>query len=156
MAQQDSHEFLTILIDWLHSDLQANTIAEPPRKKLSPADKAWLEFVNRNESRILNLFYGQIKSMVKCTSCGTESATYESFSNLSLELPVMVNNCTIDTCLKMYFSGEKIHGWNCPKCLEKRMAIKKLNISKLPPILVIHLKRYVCSRLRHVSQKHLL
>jgi ubiquitin carboxyl-terminal hydrolase 8 len=33
-------------------------------------------------------------------------------------------------------------GWNCPWCKEKRDAIKKLDISKLPPILVIHLKRF--------------
>lgn len=42
----------------------------------------------------------------------------------------------------MYFNGERITGWNCPICQVKRDAIKKLDISKLPPILVIHFKRF--------------
>lgn len=42
----------------------------------------------------------------------------------------------------MYFHGEKVDGWNCPYCKQPRTAIKKLDISKLPPVLVIHLKRF--------------
>ncbi|PZC77431.1 hypothetical protein B5X24_HaOG203381 [Helicoverpa armigera] len=32
--------------------------------------------------------------------------------------------------------------WNCPNCKEKRDAVKKLDISRLPPVLVIHFKRF--------------
>lgn len=91
----------------------------------------------------MKLFYGQIKSTVKCTVCHKESATYEGFSNLSLELPAHSNKCDLNDCMRLYFFGENISGWNCPNCKEKRNAIKKLDISKLPPILVIHLKRLV-------------
>ncbi|KAM8705468.1 hypothetical protein ACLKA7_009856 [Drosophila subpalustris] len=139
--QQDSHEFLTILMDWLHSDLQ--TLKVPPKPEIKRAsEKAWLEFTKSQESLILHLFYGQIKSTVKCVTCSMESATYECFSNLSLELPPNSNFCHLNQCMDMYFSGEKIHGWNCPTCKTKRDAIKKLDISKLPPVLVVHLKRF--------------
>uniref|UniRef100_A0A1B0BMZ2 Ubiquitin carboxyl-terminal hydrolase n=1 Tax=Glossina palpalis gambiensis TaxID=67801 RepID=A0A1B0BMZ2_9MUSC len=147
--QQDSHEFLTILMDWLHSDLQTLTL-DPLREPKTASDKAWLDFTKAKESLILHLFYGQIKSIVKCAECENESATYECFSNLSLELPENDSTCDLEECLDMYFSGERIHGWNCPKCEHKRdalhvttkHAIKKLNIAKLPPVLVIHLKRF--------------
>ncbi|XP_011292573.1 ubiquitin carboxyl-terminal hydrolase 8 isoform X2 [Musca domestica] len=142
IEQQDSHEFLTILMDWLHSDLQTLTVPEYPREPMTASDKAWLDFTKAKESLILHLFYGQIKSIVKCTTCDKESATYECFSNLSLELPENNNICQLSQCLDMYFSGERISGWNCPACKQKRDAIKKLNISKLPPVLVIHLKRF--------------
>lgn len=102
-----------------------------------------MDFVKCKESYILNLFYGQIKSTVKCKVCTRESATYESFSNLSLELPIASSKCDIQQCLNMYFYGENITGWKCPTCKVERDAIKKLDISKLPPILVIHFKRYV-------------
>lgn len=107
----------------------------------TPAEEEWHKFANGNESYIMKLFYGQIKSTVKCRECKMESATFEGFSNLSLELPEHGNRCDITDCLNMYFYGENISGWNCPKCKQKRDAIKKLDISKLPPILVIHLKR---------------
>lgn len=74
--------------------------------------------------------------------CKRESATYEGFSNLSLELPANSNKCDIIDCMDMYFFGERITGWNCSFCKEPRDAIKKLDISKLPPILVIHFKRF--------------
>lgn len=142
IEQQDSHEFLTILMDWLHSDLQTLKIADSPRTNLPASQKAWLEFTKSRESLILRLFYGQIKSTVKCMQCSKESATYECFSNLSLELPQNANRCDLSDCLDMYFNGEKIRGWNCPSCKDKRDAIKKLDISKLPPILVVHFKRF--------------
>ncbi|XP_033165064.1 ubiquitin carboxyl-terminal hydrolase 8 [Drosophila mauritiana] len=139
--QQDSHEFLTILMDWLHSDLQTLHVPRQ-REMISASEKAWLEFTKAKESMILHLFYGQMKSTVKCVACHKESATYESFSNLSLELPPNSNVCQLNQCMDMYFSGERIHGWNCPSCKTKRDAIKKLDISKLPPVLVVHLKRF--------------
>jgi ubiquitin carboxyl-terminal hydrolase 8 len=72
-----------------------------------------------------------------------ESATFETFSNLSLELPMYnIDRYHITECFNAYFHGEQISGWNCPKCKEPRNAIKKLDISKLPPVLVIHLKRF--------------
>uniref|UniRef100_A0A034VW25 Ubiquitin carboxyl-terminal hydrolase n=1 Tax=Bactrocera dorsalis TaxID=27457 RepID=A0A034VW25_BACDO len=142
IEQQDSHEFLTILMDWLHSDLQTLHVPEKPRDNITPSEKAWLEFTKAKESLILHLFYGQIKSTVKCVDCNKESATYECFSNLSLELPSNANVCYLSQCMDMYFSGERIHGWNCPNCKTKRDAVKKLDISKLPPVLVIHMKRF--------------
>lgn len=91
----------------------------------------------------MHLFYGQIKSTVKCTVCSKESSTYETFSNLSLELPESnIDHCDIIQCFNLYFHGERVSGWNCPHCKGPRDAIKKLDISKLPPVLVIHLKRF--------------
>ncbi|KAJ8711987.1 hypothetical protein PYW08_008941 [Mythimna loreyi] len=140
--QQDSHEFLTILMDWLHLDLQFSINVPPHKDSLQPSEKAWHEYTKSKESLILRLFYGQIKSTVRCTVCGKTSVTYESFSNLSLELPANANRCTLSDCLKLYLNGETIPGWNCPNCKEKRDAVKKLDISRLPPVLVIHFKRF--------------
>lgn len=47
--------------------------------------------------------------------------------------------------MDMYFDGEKINGWFCPLCKKERDAIKKLDISKVPPVLAVHLKRFVFS-----------
>lgn len=141
IEQQDSHEFLTILMDWLHSDLQTVDI-KPDIENLSASEKAWVEYFKGKESYISGLSYGQIKSTVKCTSCGKESATYECFSSLSLELPLDTNRCELNDCLEMYFDGERIRGWNCPQCKSNQDAIKKLDISRLPSVLIIHFKRF--------------
>lgn len=89
----------------------------------------------------MNHFYGQTRSTVKCRECAHESAKYDSFSTLSLDLPKN-GVIKLKDCMNSYFLGEDIDGWNCPKCKDKRRAIKKLDISILPPVLVIQLKRY--------------
>lgn len=116
---------------------------QPAPISLLASEKAWLEYTKASESFILRLFYGQIKSTVKCTVCEGESATYDTFSNLSLELPPNnIDRCHISDCFNMYFNGERVSGWSCPTCKAPRDAIKKLDISKLPPVLVIHMKRF--------------
>uniref|UniRef100_A0A1B6J488 Ubiquitin carboxyl-terminal hydrolase n=1 Tax=Homalodisca liturata TaxID=320908 RepID=A0A1B6J488_9HEMI len=149
--QQDSHEFLTLLIDWLHEDLN-----EPSHiKSLEGAvedtgEKAWGEFQKKNNSLILNLFYGQLKSTVTCNHCQKQSVLFEPFSNLSIPLPTPQDTphdkdrrCTLQECLRLYLKGENISGWKCPSCNTPREATKKLDITRLPPVLIIHLKRFM-------------
>lgn len=126
---------MTLLIFSL-SEMQINA-----DEKLHKAEQAWREFLKNRESIVQHLFFGQIRSTVKCRTCGYESATYEGFSNLSLELPPGSAQFDLFNCFDMYFDGETISGWTCPKCKQVRDAIKKLDISRLPPLLVIHLKR---------------
>lgn len=111
--------------------------------KADPGELAWREFVKNKTSIIQTNFYGQIRSTLKCCSCGFESATYDGFSHLSLELPQNSRQCYLEDCLDLYFNGESIDGWTCPRCKSNRGAVKKLDISRLPPVLVIHFKRYV-------------
>lgn len=161
--QQDSHEFLIILIDYLHSELEipledvsaANLLISEsivifsfdsqitPIENLKPAERAWLEFMENKQSFVMRQFYGQTRSTVKCRVCKHESATYEGFSNLSFELPQFTKQCDLKDCMDMYFGGETINGWHCPMCKCERGAIKKLDICRTPPILAVHLKRYV-------------
>lgn len=143
IEQQDSHELLTILMDWLHSDLQTVPIQiDTSLENLPASERAWIEYFKGKESYVAQLSYGQIKSMVKCVGCGKESSTYESFSSLSLELPSDANRCNLSNCLDMYFNGERIMDWHCAHCKSNKGAIKKLDISRLPSILVIHFKRF--------------
>lgn len=141
--QQDSHEFLTILLDWLHDDLnqpEDNRIILGASKETGEED--WGHWTKENNSIIQQLFYGQQKSTVSCDTCFEKSVTFEPFSSLSLPLPSEGNKCTLSDCLQLYLNGESICGWHCPKCKRSRDATKKLDIMRLPPYLIIHLKRF--------------
>ncbi|KAJ4975516.1 hypothetical protein NE237_000622 [Protea cynaroides] len=60
------------------------------------------------------------------------------------------------TCLEAFLREEPLvvpeDMWNCPQCKERRQASKKLDLWRLPEVLVIHLKRFSYSR----SMKHKL
>lgn len=49
----------------------------------------------------------------------------------------------LDHCLRAFTSEEKLEEWyHCAHCKGKKPATKKLQIWKLPPILIVHLKRF--------------
>uniref|UniRef100_A0A1B6FJQ5 Ubiquitin carboxyl-terminal hydrolase n=1 Tax=Cuerna arida TaxID=1464854 RepID=A0A1B6FJQ5_9HEMI len=149
--QQDSHEFLTLLIDWLHEDLnEPSHIKSLEGAEEDTGEKAWGEFKKKNNSLVLDLFYGQLKSTVTCNHCQKQSVLFEPFSNLSIPLPTPQDTphdkdrrCTLQECLRLYLKGESISGWKCPSCNTPREATKKLDITRLPPVLIIHLKRFM-------------
>ena len=98
-SQHDSHEFLAYLLDALHEDL--NRVRERPYveipnavpgMKLSIAGAiAWDAFRRRNDSLVMDIFYGQFKSKCICPRCDRISITYDPFKEVSLEIPQMQN-----------------------------------------------------------------
>jgi ubiquitin carboxyl-terminal hydrolase 8 len=65
---------------------------------------------------------------------------------LSLPLPSgRTAKISLEQCLDAFVKDEvleKSEAWNCPNCKTLRKAIKKLSLSRLPPVLMIHLKRF--------------
>ena len=47
---------------------------------------SWKAFLARNQSIIVDLMYGQLKSTVKCVDCGNTSITFDPFLTLSLPI----------------------------------------------------------------------
>lgn len=65
---------------------------------------------------------------------------------LSLPLPSGRSaKTTLYQCLDAFVKEEvleKSEAWNCPNCKTLRKATKQLSLSRLPPVLMIHLKRF--------------
>ncbi|KAG0236549.1 CSN-associated deubiquitinating enzyme Ubp12 [Actinomortierella wolfii] len=63
--------------------------------------------------------------------------------------PKSKKNITLEDCLAEYTKEEQLGEddlWYCPSCKEHRQATKKLDIWKLPDLLVVHLKRFSHTR----------
>lgn len=93
--QHDSQELLSFLLDGLHEDL--NRVHDKPYVELKDSDgrpdeivaqEAWDNHLLRNQSVIVDLFHGQLKSQVKCKECGHTSVRFDPFNYLSLPLPM--------------------------------------------------------------------
>ncbi|KAE8271216.1 hypothetical protein A4X09_0g1106 [Tilletia walkeri] len=158
--QHDCQEFLIFLLDGLHEDLNY-VIQKPPAVEMSPAREAeleslpqqiasakeWAIYKQRNDSLIVNWFQGQFRNKMTCLTCGKTSTTYNAFMYLSLPLPSGRNYSRVSLydCLDAFVRQEvleKADAWFCPRCKLPRKATKKLSISRLPAILLIHLKRF--------------
>uniref|UniRef100_A0A4W4G5G8 Ubiquitin carboxyl-terminal hydrolase 32 n=1 Tax=Electrophorus electricus TaxID=8005 RepID=A0A4W4G5G8_ELEEL len=93
--QQDSQELLAFLLDGLHEDL--NRVHDKPYVELKDSDgrpdwevasEAWENHLRRNRSIVVDLFHGQLRSQVKCKTCGHVSSRFDPFNFLSLPLPM--------------------------------------------------------------------
>jgi ubiquitin C-terminal hydrolase len=100
--------------------------------------KSWEISFKKEYSFITELFYGQYFSEIICLNCNHKVCSYDPFMILELELKY--NN--ILDCIKKHTSFEEdIEDYKCDKCNKKHIK-KRLNIIRLPKILLITLKRY--------------
>ncbi|KAF2837434.1 cysteine proteinase [Patellaria atrata CBS 101060] len=155
--QQDAKEFLEFLLEFLHEDLNVNW-SRPPTKVLSDAEEAqremfpkpyaaiieWKRYTNRESSLVQDLFAGQHASQLRCKTCGKTSTTYETFFDISVEIP-RHGTASIYNCLDSYCAEERLtegDEWRCPHCKKTREATKKITITRAPRYLVVHFKRF--------------
>ncbi|KAJ7809041.1 ubiquitin carboxyl-terminal hydrolase 4 [Mycena olivaceomarginata] len=156
--QHDSQEFLSFLLDGIHEDLN-RLLAKPTftrtleqeaeLERLGPqiaSEQEWRLWKTRNDSVIVDFFQGQFRNRLQCLTCQTTSTTYNVFSILQLPIPQgRSSKVPLQNCMDAFFNTEildKDDAWDCPKCKTKRRAAKHLSLARLPPILVIHLKRF--------------
>ncbi|KAG1459781.1 hypothetical protein G6F56_006087 [Rhizopus delemar] len=110
--QQDSQEFLGFLLDGLHEDM--NKITNKPYVEIPDfedesqadeiADQFWEYHKARNDSIIVDLFQGQLKSKVICNHCKKVSLTFDPFMHLSLPIPI--TNCKLNITFIHYSTNQ--------------------------------------------------
>ena len=167
--QQDAKEFFDFLIDCLHEDLNISWERSPlqpltaeqemyreslPLNKVSKTE--WERYTHRESSFISNLFAGQHASMLRCKTCRTTSTTYEAFYSISVEIP-RSGRGDIRECLRSYCQEEMLSGdevWKCPRCKCEREATKRITLTRLPQVLVIHFKRFSASKTESARKVH--
>ena len=97
--QHDAQEFLAYLLDGLHEDL--NRIRKAPYVEMPDVTdghdmavagaRAWEAHRRRNDSLVLDTFYGQFKSTCVCPKCSRVSVSFDAFNHVSLEIPQAKN-----------------------------------------------------------------
>ncbi|XP_054160020.1 ubiquitin carboxyl-terminal hydrolase 2-like [Oppia nitens] len=154
--QHDSQEFLRYLINGLHEEVnvakqQTKTNngqqLTDKRQRRPKRDKVWnryLKFVDN--SYLVMMFVGQLKSTIKCSHCESERYNWDIYWDLSLSIPETNDDIDINTCLKEYTDVEVLDNDSmptCETCQSKRKSFKSLSFSRIPPILIIQLKKFV-------------
>ncbi|RPD76448.1 cysteine proteinase [Lentinus tigrinus ALCF2SS1-7] len=96
--QHDSQELIAFLLDGLHEDL--NRVLKKPyvekpdwegggnKELVEFANVSWEGHMKRNDSVVVDLFQGQLRSTLVCPECEKVSITFDPFMYFTLPLPV--------------------------------------------------------------------
>ncbi|KAL4622609.1 ubiquitin carboxyl-terminal hydrolase 21-like [Arapaima gigas] len=164
-SQQDAQEFLRFLLDRLHSEINRcpphrNTLRTslvPARATLRIGEEAavmWKKYLERENSKIVDLFAGQLRSSLHCSVCSHYSTTFDVFYDLSLPIPKVLRSVaggsvSLKDCLELFSQEEQLEKENsplCERCGKRTESTKKLTIQKFPKVIVLHLNRFTTSR----------
>ncbi|CAI2163054.1 11379_t:CDS:10 [Funneliformis geosporum] len=152
--QEDAEEFLGFLLDGLHEEFLAALKKDNPliqQFDKTVKDDGWMEVGPKNrtsftrttdieETPISHIFGGKFRSELICPG-SADSITLQPYQSLQLDIqPDDVK--TIGDALKNLTVPEYVDDFYSPKNGLVR-ATKRLYIEELPPILTLHLKRFV-------------
>ncbi|KAL0964025.1 hypothetical protein UPYG_G00317290 [Umbra pygmaea] len=152
--QNDAHEFLSQCLDQLKEDVEkmnkswksespAAAWDEPPQQVAAarPGEET-------DTSRIytcpvvVNMEF-EVQHTITCKGCGEVVTKREQFNDLSIDLPRRKKTLplrSIQDSLDLFFRMEEIE-YSCEKCSGKAATVTH-KFSRLPRVLILHLKRY--------------
>ncbi|KAL7321749.1 hypothetical protein PS15m_001486 [Mucor circinelloides] len=156
--QEDSEEFLCFLLDGLHEEMTAVLKEQHDKKEAEAAAAAkaaggddWLEVGAKNktsnlrstgfeESPISKIFGGKVRSVLRCPGA-KDSINLEPYQSLPLDIqPDNVHS--IEDAIANMTLPETMHDYTSPKGV-KVDATKQVYLEGLPPVLILHMKRFV-------------
>ena len=155
--QHDAEEFLGFLLDELHEELvrvlkKAGGMIESSPATSDTSEDGWLEVGPKQkiastrttaipESPITRIFGGQLRSEFKVKG-GDKSVSLEPYQPLQLDIQSPQVNTIVDA-LKQLTKSETIQGnFGTTKGAVATTATKQVFIETLPPVLILHLKRF--------------
>lgn len=147
LEQQDSHECLMYILDFLHTGLSyeievdiQGTVKTENDKLMKQSLEQWRGFYENRYSFIIETFNGMFYNKISCNSCEYNENIFEPFNCISLN--INDNFLTLENCLDDYFNNsEKINTWNCESCT-KTGCSKQIKSWSFPDYLIIQFKRF--------------
>lgn len=154
--QEDAHELLVFLLDALIDDTNVRErkakyreLAETAAQSDAAVAEEWWAYMGEHcASRVRDIFTGQHKTEVRCAVCGHVSRAFDTFTTLSLPVPRGFSALSLDDCLRKLTEPETLAGGDaayCARCKTHQTSDKSFTLFRLPPLLVVHLKRFAAA-----------
>ena len=142
----DSHEFLVYLLDHFHEALTQTipyspaSLPEDPRQRMRQlAENGWNQFLARNTSELVRLFFGMMRKTIHCTACKNNTYQWEHFNVLK----VPCEGTTFQDWIRNEVNEiSDIDGYRCEVCKVPTSAKKYSHLWRLPSCLFITLHRF--------------
>ena len=162
--QEDAEEFLSCLLNGLSDEMlgliklagvESVSEEEEVGEQQEGEDEDWMEVGARGRSCVTRrvagttqlqtpiqaLALGMCRSFVKSEG-GDNSANLQPFFTLQLDIQDKEIE-DVSEALRKNFANEELNGFICSKTKKEIDATKILSLEELPPVLILHLKRFI-------------
>ncbi|XP_077304011.1 ubiquitin carboxyl-terminal hydrolase 37 isoform X1 [Lithobates pipiens] len=145
--QNDAHEFLGQCLDQLKEDM--GKLNKTWKSELSSDDASGVKAIDDIAATrvytcpVINNFEFEAQHSIICKMCGETVIKREQFNDLSIDLPrrkKLLPSRSIQDSLDLFFRMEDLE-YSCEKCNGKSATVIH-KFSRLPRVLILHLKRY--------------
>lgn len=120
--------------------------------------ESWKTCLGDNSSIVRDSFLGQILITLECQHCQAQYARFEPFFILELPIPYSSEplKLSLQTVLQRWSQKKLIqtNKFHCEKCCSEQSVVRKFQIWKLPPVLLISLKVQETSEENHSNEKN--
>jgi len=169
--QEDAEEFLTCLLNGLSDEMteqiklveserndgddEGEMQGEEKENGEEEEEEGWQEVGAKGKSCVTRRVAGsslpatpiQVLALGMCRSCvkvegKDSSATLQPFYTLQLDIQDSSIDSVTDALLAN-FASEQLDGFVCGKTKQEVEATRSLSLEELPPVLILHLKRFV-------------
>ncbi|XP_061648252.1 ubiquitin carboxyl-terminal hydrolase 37 isoform X4 [Phyllopteryx taeniolatus] len=157
--QNDAHEFLSQCLDQLKDDVEKMNKSWTNEASASSSSYSSVMCESNHEAKVdpgeeadtsriytcpvaVNMEF-EVQHTITCKCCGEVVTKREQFNDLSIDLPRRKNTLplrSVQDSLDLFFRLEEIE-YSCEKCSGKAATVTH-KFSKLPRVLILHLKRY--------------
>mmetsp|Transcript_25492 Transcript_25492/g.42387 ORF Transcript_25492/g.42387 Transcript_25492/m.42387 type:complete len:596 (+) Transcript_25492:204-1991(+) len=138
-VQEDSHEFLRLLIEAMQKSSTRNTTDEPTTFTIPSSQ-------NNEDDNLypFKLFRGTVESNVSCGSCHAMNSTIDPIEDIGLEVTQTTGSALSDlsSAFCRFTKIEPLTEYKCDRCHKMGKATKQSRLASIPPILTLHLKRF--------------
>ena len=167
--QADAAEAIQYILESLHDGMYRRVTMEVVGNPSSceevsqiKAIESWSSYFAKEYSPIVHNFYGQTQICVRCEQCGSVTERYEPWLMIKAPIPggdqVGSSAPSLDTCLTEAFASDTLDDYECNVCTQKAghkmkgRATLTNRISRLPPIVILQIKRFVNERNKIVGK----
>ena len=160
-GQNDTQEFLMLLIDSLHDALSrevditiSGKVKNDTDKLALEAMKTWKIHFNDSYSEIVALFYGQYITSISSLEGEVLSRNFDPFCYLTVPIPTDKDEIKLIDCFDLFTQDESMdddNKYQHPKTKEYINVKRQFLFWNLPKVLIVCLKRFNNSRRKITS-----
>ena len=172
--QNDIQEIFLLIINKINDEIKINynqlnpKISQILNNKNNPIEgieklenvckRKWFELLENEYSELSEIIYNHSISQIICGNCQFIHHNHVISCIMDIELADFKNGTSIITCIsnhitKIYLNNNDDDKWICDKCNKNVKSEKVIKYWKLPPILVICLKRFGFDKVQKSMRK---